>query len=249
VSGSNGTALVFHVVLGLLCGVLGTRVGWRTGRRLALPLIQGALGAFAFFAAWREADLGAAAAAVGGWALGTTLVSVRVFARDGERAERIVARAASYRAEMLSWLASGRGFESRALATILTHVRELALYLVTVALTANVLGLVMGAVLLNFMNAWVARLLRAAREPWTVRLLAWNAWSVVRVAAYVLLGAAAAAPIGARLGLPVERATVQALLLAGAAGAVLDLVLKLALSAPAGRRLARAVALDELATP
>jgi hypothetical protein len=99
----------------------------------------------------------------------------------------------------------------------------------------------MGAVLLNYMNAYVATLVRAARRRATVLLLAWNVWSVVRVVAYVALGAAAASPLLRLAGRRVDTAAVHALAWAGAAGVVVDLVLKLALSRPCGRALAGAI--------
>jgi hypothetical protein len=148
---------------------------------------------------------------------------------------------------MLEWLRSGRGFESRALATCARHLLEVALYLVAAAVTGNLLALAMGTVLINTMNAYVARLLGAAREAWTVRLLAWNVWSVVRVAGYLMLGTAASAPLLARFGWRADPREIRMLLALGGAAVVADLALKLTLSRPCGLRLARAVDLDAVA--
>jgi hypothetical protein len=94
------------------------------------------------------------------------------------------------------------------------------------------------------MNAYVATLLRAAKRKSIVLLLAWNVWSVVRVAAYIAIGAAAAAPVLRFSGRRVATAEVRALAIAGAAGVVVDLVLKLSLSRRCGRALAAAVDLE-----
>jgi hypothetical protein len=107
--------------------------------------------------------------------------------------------------------------------------------------TANFASLAMGTVLLNEMNAYVATLLRAAKRTGIVLLLAWNVWSLVRVSAYVLIGAAAAAPVLRLSGLSADPTTVRALGWAGAIGVVVDVVLKLALSRPCGRVLAAAI--------
>jgi len=84
-------------------------------------------------------------------------------------------------------------------------------------------------------------LLSSATRPWTVRLLAWNSWSIVRVVAYVMLGAACATPLATRLGYPGDPAEVRLLLQLGGIGVALDLVLKLVLSRPCGRMLGLAV--------
>ena len=110
--------------------------------------------------------------------------------------------------------------------------------------TANYASLAMGAVLLNEMNAYVAALLRAAERMGRVLLLGWNLWSVVRVAAYVLIGAAAAAPLLRLVGAPADVQVVRVLAAYGAIGLVVDLVLKLALSRPCGRLIATAIDLD-----
>jgi hypothetical protein len=176
--------------------------------------------------------------------VGVTLVAVPTFRRHPLLADDRVLRAAPYRSSMLAWLRTGEGPESRPLATAWAHARELAVYVVVALLTANAASLVLGAVLLNYMNAWVARLVAAARRPVRVALLAWNVWSVVRVAGYVFLGAACAAPLLARLGHPADPAIARRLALAGVLAVALDLGLKLALSKPCGRLLADAVDLD-----
>jgi hypothetical protein len=232
---------LYFAVLGFLCGVVGFRFGWRSGLRPVLPLVQGLLGWVAFFAAWRVAGPGTAALAVGGWALGLTVVALWVFHGARDLVDRRVLGAARYRREMLAWLTSGKGFAARPVATARAHAVELAAYLIAAVSTANFLSIVIGAVLLNKMNAWVASLLEAARRPWTVRLLAWNLWSVVRVAAYVVLGSACAAPLAARAGLAAPRPDVELLAWVGGAGVVADLALKLLLSGPCGRALASAI--------
>jgi len=232
---------VYYVVLGLLCGIVGFRLGWRAGIRFALPAIQGLLGFVAFATAWRMAGPLVAALAVGGWALGSTFTGIPAFRGQPEQADRLVLGASRYREEMLGWLRTGRGPESRPLATLRAHLVELLLYLAAALASANLLSIVMGAALLNRMNVYVAALLAAARRPWTVRLLAWNVWSIVRVAAYVLLGSACAAPLAGLAGFPARREPVFLLVLLGGAGVAADLVLKLALSRPCGRALSGAL--------
>jgi hypothetical protein len=77
-----------------------------------------------------------------------------------------------------------------------------------------------------------------------VLLLAWNVWSLVRVASYVLIGAAAAAPLLRLTGGRVDVKAAGILAAYGAIGLVVDLVLKLALSRPCGRLIATAIDLE-----
>jgi hypothetical protein len=97
------------------------------------------------------------------------------------------------------------------------------------------------------MNAYVARLLAAARRAWTVRLLAWNVWSLVRVLGYVLLGVACAGPLMRLTGRAGDPQEIRALAMTGAIAVAVDLLLKLLLSPAAGRRLAAAVDLERAA--
>lgn len=235
------------MLLGALCGVVGFRLGWRSGRRLTQPLFQSLLGGLAFAASWRARGAIAGALAVGGWAIGTSLISLVVFRAQPERVERQVWRARTYREGMLDWLRTDRGPERRPLATVRAHVLELALFAAAALLTGNVLSIVMASVLLNTMNAYVARLLLAARHAWTVTLLAWNVWSIVRVAAYAMIGSACAGPLASALGYPPRPGEIRLLLWLGGTGIVIDLVLKLSLSRPLGRLLRSAVDLDSAA--
>ena len=234
----------YVLLFAFLCGIAGFRVGWRIGNRFALPIAESALGWVAFLLAWTIAGTGWAAVSVLLWAAGTSFASIYVFLSHPKETDERVIRAASYRAAMLTWLRTGAGPESRPIATARQHLREAIWYTAAAALTANLGGLAMGAVLLNYMNAYVATLIRAARRTGPVLLLAWSVWSIVRVVAYVAIGAASAAPVLRLAGWRVDSPMVRMLAIAGAAGLLLDLVLKLALSRPCGRLLAAAVDLD-----
>jgi len=240
---------LYLLLLGLLCGWMGFRLGWRSRNRIVLPLLQGGMGFLAFLYAWTFSTPLAAAIAVAGWALGTSLPAIGVFRRHPTETDAMVLRAAAYRAEMLGWLSSGVGPEAHPRRTALAHLRELVLYMAAAAATANAGGLVLGAVLLNYMNAYVARLLGAARRSWTVRLLAWNVWSLVRVAGYVQLGVACAGPLLRLSGKPGDPREIRGLAISGVVAVFLDLLLKLLLSPAAGRRLAAAVDLERAAAP
>lgn len=231
----------YFLIFAFLCGVAGFRVGWRLGNRVALPIAQAALGWVAFLLAWSIVGAGWAAVSVLFWALGTTLASIYVFIGHPKETDERVLRAAAYRASMLGWLQTGAGPESRPIQTARQHLREAIWYTAAAVATANLGSIAMGAILLNYMNAYVATLLRAATRTTRVLFLAWNVWSLVRVASYVLIGAAAAAPMLRFSGWRGDTDGTLTLAATGAAGVVLDLVLKLTLSRPCGRLLATGV--------
>lgn len=232
----------YYVVLGVLCGGVGFRLGWRLQSRLGLPISQAILGYLGYVAAWRGVGPARALLVEAGWVVGTTAVALYVFRRTSEaEVDARVWRAARYREEMYAWLRSGRGPESRPLVTVGRHVAELTVYVAAALVSANFLAMVLGAALLNYMNAYVASLLRVARRPLTVGLLGWNVWSVVRVTAYVLIGVAATAPLASYAGYPVWPGMFDRYWIAGGIGVALDLLLKLALSRPCGRRLGAAL--------
>ena len=165
-------------MLGLLCGIVGFRMAWRSGNRFATPLLQGAFGFVAFAAAWRVAGAAFAALAVVGWAIGSTLVSISVFRREPERVERQVLRARIYRQTMFAWLRTGRGPEARPLATAGTHAVELVLYVTAAALTVNLLSIVMGAVLLILISTVCAICRNCATLRARSTTLIRNSWMV-----------------------------------------------------------------------
>lgn len=196
------------------------------------------MGFLAFASSWRVAGPLFAAASLVGWAVGTSLTAIYTFRQEPELVDTVVIRAATYRAAMREWLAGGRGFPVG--KTVVEHIRELAIYLILALVSANLLGLFMGAVLLNFMNAWVASALGVARRQGTVVTLAWPIWSIVRVLSYIALGVAAAGPLAALGGYPGDPGQLRWLWIVGGSGVVLDLILKLTLSSRVGRALAAA---------
>jgi hypothetical protein len=234
----------YYFVLGLLCGAVGFRIGWRSGARWALPLMQGLLGFLAFATAWRMTDPLVATLTVVAWAVGGSVMGVLICLREPEEIDRRVLLARRQREEMLDWLRTGHGPLARPRIMLRTHIVELLLYVAAALTSANFLALVLCAVLLNRLSSWVATALATARRNWTARVLAWNSWSLVRIASYILLGSACAAPLATLAGYPAWRDTIVRLALAGVLGVLLSAVLELLFSRSHGRALARAVDLD-----
>src|SRR4029078_3310347 len=78
---------VYVLVLGLLCGWMGFRLGWQARNRFLLPVLQGGMGFLAFLWAWTFARPLSAARAVTGWTLGTSFPAIGAFRRHPAAAE------------------------------------------------------------------------------------------------------------------------------------------------------------------
>lgn len=240
-------SVLYFALLGLLCGVVSFRLGWRIGGRITLPLIQTLLGFLAFAASWRAGGSIAAAFAAGGWAVGTSLVGVGAFARDPQRAVDAIVGAQNLRRSTFEWIRRGRGPRSGPGATVSRLVRLLSVFLIAAGVSAGALALGGGALMLNAQNASAAALLAGARRPEVVRWLAWNVWSAARVVAFTALGSACAAPVATWLGYPPDPQSIRLLLIVGVVAVATDLALELTLSEAYRRVLSSAVAPDPTA--
>jgi hypothetical protein len=140
-----------------------------------------------------------------------------------------------YRREMFGWIETGIGKENTPSLFIPEHLLHLGLFVLLTWASGGSLGLVLGAALVAYMSYFVGSY-AAALEPFLLRyaagpVLAWVPWSVLRVAAFVLLGAVFSRPLLVRRPWPFERREAQLLALA-LSGIVGDIVIK-AFAAPA----------------
>ncbi|HTQ80497.1 MAG TPA: hypothetical protein VMM92_10910, partial [Thermoanaerobaculia bacterium] len=101
----------------------------------------------------------------------------------------------------------------------------LALFLLLTWGSAGYLGLVLGAVLVDFMSYFVGSYAVISGHPVLGAFAAWVPWSVIRVFAFVLLGCLFARPLLVRRAWPFERQEVQMMLLAGC-GLLVDILMK-----------------------
>jgi hypothetical protein len=200
------------------------------GHPLVLPLAATAA-IWPFFASLLAAGRrGGAVAAALLWAASLSATLIAVTARDPGRVAPIVLRGASYRDEMFSYVATGVGTESTPRLFVPQHLLHAGLFSAATLLSAGVLGLMMGEVLVAYMSYYVGAL-ASGPAPWTGALLGWPPWAVLRVVAFVLLGSVLSRPL---LGLvlrrrvphPPDRPVVAAALVLLLA----DLVLKAALA-------------------
>lgn len=139
-----------------------------------------------------------------------------------------------YRQEMFAWIATGEGSEADWRRFLPVHLAHLALFVVLTWVSGGYLGLVLGAALVAYMSYFVGSFAAASGHLVLGALAAWVPWSVVRVAAFVLLGAVFARPLLVRRPWPFERLEHRLMALA-AAGILADILIKAFFARPYGR--------------
>ena len=192
-----------------------------------LPVLPLAL-IYARWIASRRAGL--ALTGAGLWAVGLSISTVAASACLSEAASKAIWHAAPYRDEMLAWIATGRGAEGNIQLFLPRVLTEFALVLVLSAVSVGMAALLLGGLLLGYMNGyvgWVVSHADPATGPWVAAFLAWPPWAICRVGAFILAGTA-----GALWGFPrlyrkdTPRAPVSKMLAAAVVLLLLDIGLK-----------------------
>lgn len=174
---------------------------------------------------------------LGAWAIGMawagllSLGVVLLVELAPDAAARGVVYGEPYREEMFGWIATGAGREATPAEFLPQHLLHLGAFVLLTWVSGGYLGLVLGAFLVAYMSYFVGSYAVAVDALLLGPVVAWVPWSVLRVAAFVLLGAVFARPLLVREPWPFARreAVLLGLALSGIVG---DLVIK-TLAAPA----------------
>lgn len=177
------------------------------------------------------------------WAAALAVCGTLCFAHWPSDPGPLVLNGPDYRTEMFHWIRTGQGSEGDWRLFLPQHLSHLLAFLLLSVATASAVSMCMGAVLMNYMDYYVASLARAGVPGTTALLFGWQPWAVCRVAAFCTLGAVLAEPLLSRLWryeYPGLRAA-RPYLLGAAAGILLDWLLKAALAPTWGQVLYRAL--------
>lgn len=215
-------------------------VGLAAGVPWLLPLLNAAPAYAAMVVLLRRGDQRQAAVTMLVWALALAVTGTLAFALWPSPPDVVVLNGPAYRDEMFAWIRTGIGREGSPGLFVPQHALHLAAFVVLSLATASALSIAMGAVLMNYMDFYVASLARAGAPPWAVVLLGWQPWAIARVAAFSVLGVVLAPPLLRRLGVAVPRMRVTPLVIAAGAALLADVALKTWL-APLWGRWLRAV--------
>jgi len=217
-------------LLALACAVVSTAAGFLVGGKWALPLFNVAL-AYPFYInlILRGRTRRALAFALL-WALFLSQAVIAATYFFPERAQEVVWRGAQYREEMFEWVETGEGMESSPARFIPVQIRDFVIFSAVTFVTGGAAGLFMGALLLNYMNFYVGSLIAAAESPVATALLAWQPYAIIRVAAYILVATALTELFVALVRKRRVPRRVKAWAALGAAGIIVDIIVKSAIA-------------------
>jgi hypothetical protein len=107
-----------------------------------------------------------------------------------ERAAEVVLSGPAYTEKMLHWIRTGEGDEGSLQLFLPIHLRYYATFCFLSLVTFGSAALLLGPWLLNYMNFYVAQLVRISANPWMAACLGWPPWSLVRVVGFISTGVA-----------------------------------------------------------
>jgi hypothetical protein len=148
--------------------------------------------------------------------------------RSNNKMARLIFRSETYSESMFRWIKTGILPEGNSIQVIRIHLQQTLIYCVLAFVTGNLLSLIFGCMLLNYMNFYVAQF-AAQNKSWKAFVFGWNPWSVVRVVSFLWLGAVLGIPLLSYLWkMNIEFRFIW--LVPGIIGVILDLILKLTVS-------------------
>jgi hypothetical protein len=174
-------------------------LGFWSGQRLLFPLVCMAPAYPVMVARLLAGQRRRAVAAMLIWAATLAPVSVALCLWAPEHARETVLRGEPYTQEMFHWIRTGDGAESRPARFLVEHAVHLAIFVVLSLATASLASIYFGTVLLNYMAYYVAAVLQATGGAPLAAAMAWHPWSMVRIAAFILIGVVLAEPLLARI--------------------------------------------------
>ncbi len=221
-----------------LGAVASTALGIAIGNPWLFPILGALVPIPVFLQCVRKGSQGKATAWVLYWCIAQSLAVGVAVALAPERSAAAIWRGPAYADEMLNYIRTGVGPEGSPRLFLPLHARHYVLLCVLSLLTVGTAGLVLGTVLLNYMNFYVATLVRSAADPMLALFFGWPVWAMLRVVGYTATGAVMA-DMSWRLwsrwrGRVILRPLPTRLWLLGLGLALLDVSLK-ALVAPAWR--------------
>lgn len=124
------------------------------------------------------------------WAVATIILQVWLSSACPELMEEKIFRGASYRAEMFHWVRTGEGPEGNISLFLPVHIRHFLVFCLVSAVSGGFFGLLMGSVLLGYMDFYVGCLISSSGWAGSAIAFSWPVWSIIRVVGYIIAGTA-----------------------------------------------------------
>ncbi len=161
------------------------------------------------------------------WALSLIIFGTAIFSFFPEKAEITVINGKKYRDEMFEWIRTGVGRESNPKEFIPQHLLHISIFIILSFISSSFLSILMGSVMVNYMNFYVSQLIFHSKNKIIPILLGWHFWSLIRVFSFVILGVLLSEPLLCfikRRKLEIWKE--KSLILISIAGLILDIILK-----------------------
>jgi hypothetical protein len=175
--------------------IVATAAGFFTENKILLPVLQIAVAYPVLYSLLTRELQKRAIVTMLFWALclATIVVTASLYYR--EPAAKSIFYGTEYVDEMFHWIKTGEGAEGNPVRFVPVHLLHFVIFAALSLLTASLLSLLMGAVLMNYMSFYVASVITTSDGEWTAVLMAWHPWSAIRVASFVILGVILAEPL------------------------------------------------------
>ena len=214
----------------LAAALLSYPLGLALGSPWLLPLLNTAPAYVVLARRLGRGDRAGAVVAMLLWAAALAVAGTLSFALWRSPVDGLVLNGPAYRDEMLHWIRTGEGREGSLRLFLPQHLLHLGAFVALCLPTASALGILLGAVLMNFMSFYVASLARAGVPAGAVVLLGWQPWALCRVAAFCVLGVVLAEPLLGRFRPLARSGSRRRCVLAAVACLLADGVLKAVLA-------------------
>ena len=214
----------------LAAALLSYPLGLALGSPWLIPLLNTAPACVVLARRLGRGDRAGAVVAMLLWAAALAVAGTVSFALWPSPVDGLVLNGPAYRDEMLHWIRTGEGREGSLRLFLPQHLLHLGAFVALCLPSASALGILLGAVLMNFMSFYVASLARAGVPAGAVVLLGWQPWAICRVAAFCILGVVLAEPLLGRFRPLAPSGSRRRYVIAAALGLLADCVLKAVLA-------------------
>jgi hypothetical protein len=216
--------LFAYLAIGTMLSIV---LGFFFENRFLLPVLQIAISYPVLYSLLLRRMRNRAFGAMLFWGLWVGLIMVTASVWFPENAAKSIFNGTTYAQEMVHWIQTGDGAEGNPVRFVPQHLLHFVIFAVLSLATGSLLSLLMGAMLMNYMSFYVSTVIHLSHDKILAILMGWHPWSIIRVAAFIILGVILAEPMINRINrMDYEYASTRRYYWYALHGLVLDVILK-----------------------
>ncbi len=124
-----------------------------------------------------------------------TVIGITLMYFFPENASSVILRGNEYINEMYPWLCGADSKEGSPALFIPEHLLHMSIVSVSSLVSAGMISLIFGTILVNYMIYYVSWLMLNSPQPLLMAIIGWHPWSICRVISFIILGCICAIPI------------------------------------------------------